>query len=124
VRIGNRSNQPAFHTIVQIGIHESIGIVRTGAFEPIGRSQDGSIRQNWPLRRLSSPPELPIFKEFNADVAKEDLQLSFGYRLLSGDSHRLKVTVVVYTPGYTNSEDWFLLLEGHHLRLLKPGHGD
>src|SRR5437763_8131884 len=74
VFIGNRSPQPAFHTIVQLGIDTNLHVLTPGDFEQIGpRTDANNIQLNWWQLRLSSPPGLPIFKE--SDLRRASLTL-------------------------------------------------
>jgi Putative DNA-binding domain len=117
VAIGNRARQPAFHTIVQLGFHRSIVIFSTGQFQASTRNRDDL---RWFLRRISTPPDLPIFQEADMELTRGDLQLGFDFRLASGTAiHKLRIATLVQTPGQTFEGDWLLQVEGQHLRLLR-----
>jgi hypothetical protein len=120
--VGNRSAQPAFHTFVQLGIDTDISILSNGDFTPIGTRTDADdVPQNWLMRRISTPPEPPIFKEADFDLIRSNMSLGFHSELLDR-VHRFRITTLVQTPGYSTSEDWTILQEGSHLQLLEPGH--
>lgn len=120
--IGNRSSQPAFHTVVQLGIDDDITILSFGEdFTGAGqRTDEDRVVQNWLMRRLSTPAFMPIFKEVEFGVTNS-LTLGFHSRLLSS-AHRFRITTLVQTPGYTATEHWAIHQEGPFLRLLEPGH--
>jgi hypothetical protein len=120
--VGNRSAQPAFHTFVELGIDTGISIQSSGDFQPLGERTDADdVRQNWYLRRISTPAGLPIFMEADIDLTRSSIFLSFHSRLLN--SHRrCRITTLVQTPGYRASEDWTILQEREILQLLEPGH--
>jgi hypothetical protein len=120
--IGNRSSQPAFHTVVQLGIDTDITILTNGAFTPLGeRTDEDDIPQNWLRRQLSTPPDLPIFKEADFDLTRSSVSIGFHSSLLTS-VHRWRITTLVQTPGYTATEYWVILQEGQLLQLLEPGH--
>jgi hypothetical protein len=120
--VGNRSAQPAFHTFVQLGIDVDISIQSNGDFKPLGERTDADgFPQNWFLRRISTPAELPIFMEADSDLTRSSMFLGFHSRLLNSD-HRFRITTLVQTPGYRASEYWTILQEREHLQLLEPGH--
>src|SRR5262249_26605319 len=120
--VGNRSAQPAFHTFVQLGIDTDISILLNGDFTPVGERTDADdVPQNWLMRRISTPPEPPIFKEADLDLTRSSMSLGFHSQLLTRD-HRFRITTLVKTPGYSASEHWTILQQGQHLQLLEPGH--
>jgi hypothetical protein len=122
--IGNRSSQPAFHSLVRLGIDSSIAILTNGLFTPEGeRTEPGMPPQTWLMRRVSTPPELPIFKEVESDITRSSVTLGFKSKLCGGDTlHHFRVTIVIQTPGYASTEHWVIRHRGEHLELLKPGH--
>jgi hypothetical protein len=120
--VGNRSAQPAFHTFVQLGIDTDISVLWNGNFTPVGERTDADdVLQTWLMRRISTPPEPPIFKEAGLDLTRSSISLGFHSQLLTRD-HRFRITTLVQTPGYSASEHWTILQQGQHLRLLEPGH--
>jgi Putative DNA-binding domain len=120
--VGNRSAQPAFHTFVQLGIDTDISILPSGDFTPVGERTDADdVPQNWLMRRISTPPEPPIFKEANFDLTRSSVSLGFHSRLLTS-VHRFRITTLVQTPGYSASEHWTIFQQGQNLELLEPGH--
>jgi hypothetical protein len=120
--VGNRSAQPAFHTFVQLGIDTDISILSNGDFTPIGKRTDADdVPQNWLMRRISTPPEPPIFQEADFGLTRSSMSLGFHSELLDS-VHRCRITTLVQTPGYRTSEDWTILQQGSLLQLLEPGH--
>jgi hypothetical protein len=119
VLVSNRSAQPAFHTIVMVGLDTDLVIRTTGDFgqtgAPTGEPQSG---KNWLTRRLSSPPAQPIFQE------AEPLPLSFTFSVRSEHLHGtlFRLTTVVQTPGYAAEEKWIMICEGGRLTLYDPTH--
>src|SRR5262249_6977461 len=106
VFVGNRSAQPAFHTVVQLGIDTDISIPVTGDFRSVDERTDADgVPQKWFMRRISTPPEPPIFKE--ADLTRSSMFLVFHSQT---DNHRFRITTLVQTPGYSSgSEHWTIL---------------
>jgi hypothetical protein len=120
--IGNRSSQPAFHTLVHMGIDDDIKILSfSDDFTPTGpRTDKDGVPQNWMMRRISTPPSVPIFKEAELSLTTS-LALGFHSQLLVR-ANRFRITTVVQTPGFTATEHWTLHQDGSGLRLLEPGH--
>lgn len=119
VVLGNRSVQPAFHTVIQIGVHTSLTLMQTEDWNLTGMKGEGSAARRWLSRSLSSPPNLPVFKEI--DQTLPSILIRFHSRLLVG-AHRLQLDVKIVTPGFVNEEEWTLHQEGQHLRMLRPNH--
>ena len=121
--VGNRSAQPALYTFVRLGI--DTGIISSlpgGDFTPVGERTDADgVPQNWLMRRISTPPEQPIFKEADFDLTRSSMSLGFHAQLLTSN-HRFRITTLVQTPGYSASEHWTIFQQGSHLQLLEPGH--
>ena len=120
--VGNRSVQPAFHTIVQLGLDTDISIPVLLDFTSVGERTDADgFPQKWFMRRISTPPEPPIFKEADFDLTRSSMCLGFHSQLLTS-SNRFRITTLVQTPGYSASEHWTILQQGQQLQLLEPGH--
>jgi Putative DNA-binding domain len=82
--IRNRSPQPAFHVIVQLGIDANLPLRTLGNFV--------SLKQNWVQWTLQSPPNLPIFKE--AEPRRISLTFAFFENLLTSGDHLLYLTTL------------------------------
>jgi Putative DNA-binding domain len=120
--IGNRSSQPAFHTVIKLAIDTDLPIISNGVFTPLGeRKDDAGEPQNWFMRRLSTPPELPIFQEAEFSLTQSSLLIGYYSDLLRGE-RRFRVTTVIQTPGYAATEHWIIHQRGNTLRLYEPGH--
>jgi hypothetical protein len=120
--VGNRSVQPAFHTIVQLGLDTDISIPVLLDFTSVGERTDADgFSQKWFMRRISTPPDPPIFKEADFDLTRSSMALGFHSQLLTS-IHRFRITTLVQTPGYSASEDWTIYQRGSLLELLEPGH--
>jgi hypothetical protein len=120
--IGNRSRQPAYHTLIQLGIDTDISILAPGIFRPTGKREDPEgIIQNWIIYAQTCPPNMPVFKEVEFILTQSTLTLGYPSRLMSGE-HRSRVTTIVQTPGFGATEHWTIFRRGHTLRLLEPGH--
>jgi hypothetical protein len=117
--IGNRSSQPAHFTVIHIGISDSIKVLHPGDFDVTGVNGEGANKQVWLIRRMSTPPHLPIFQE--ADVELGGIDLGFHSRLLPG-VHRFVISTLIQSPGCTANAIWHIQQEGTSLRLLEPSH--
>ena len=117
VLIGNRSPQPAFHTIVRVGLDERLQLRTGNDFSPTGTSEKGTgLHKLWLTRRLSSPHFQPIFQE--ADPSILSLTFSIKSEHLHGTVFHL--TTIVQTPGYSATEQWGMICEGSMLTLYDP----
>src|SRR5262249_53838282 len=87
----------------------------------VKRTDADGIPQKWFMRRISTPPEPPIFKEADFDLTRSSMCLGFHSQLLTSN-HRFRITTLVQTPGYSASEHWTILQQRPHLQLLEPGH--
>jgi hypothetical protein len=122
ITIGNRASQPAHYCIVHVGFSENIAIYEHGDFEKIGLREGDGVRRLWYLRRLSTPPHLPVFQEVETDLTNGRFHLGFHYKLMSGDTiHRLPISTIIQTPGFTASTQWLLTLQGQYLEITQVG---
>lgn len=120
--IGNRSRQPAFHTLIHLGIDADIPILSHGVFMPVGvRTDADGIPKNWLIHAKTSPPNMPVFKEVVFILTDRPLTLGYHSRLLRG-KRRFRVTTIVQTPGFAATEHWTIFRRGLTLRLLERGH--
>lgn len=120
--IGNRSRQPAFHTLIHLGIDADIPILSHGVFMPVGvRTGADGISKNWLIHAKVSPPNMPVFKEVVFILTDSPPTLGYPSRLLRG-KRRFRVTTVVQTPGFEATEHWTIFRRGPTLRLLEQGH--
>jgi hypothetical protein len=120
--IGNRSRQPAYHTLIHLGIDTDIQILTHGVFMPVRERTDADgIPKNWIIHAKTAPPNMPVFKEVEFILTDSPLALGYHSRFLSG-KRRFRVTTIVQTPGFAATEHWTIFRQGHTLRLLEPGH--
>jgi hypothetical protein len=120
VHIENRSPQPAFHAVVDIGIDTDFGIVSPGGFKPF--PSDERVERtplNWLRCSLSSPPGQPIFKEYPTLVTENIIMLSLhSSSMRNQEVHDLSVRVVA--PGCFRQENWSIFARGPALTLYPP----
>jgi hypothetical protein len=117
VSVGNRSNQPAFHVIVQVGIDADLVLRTTGDFQQTGtRIDERGQNHHWLSRRMSSPPELPLFREADPWPG----MFAFGVRSRHAASSEFYVTTIVQTPGFEDKQHWVLRSRGAVLTLYGP----
>jgi Putative DNA-binding domain len=123
VLVGNRSPQPAYHTNVLLGIDDGLVISSSsGAFLPapaVPPDHPGTGR-NWVAKRLTSPPEQPIFQE--ADPNLSAMGLTFGIKSEHLQSSLFRITTIVQTPGFSATEQWVLICQRGYLTLCDPSH--
>jgi hypothetical protein len=121
VTVKNRSSQPTFHALVQVGIDTELPLRTSADFYPMGITGDDQ-QQYWLGHRFTSPPDMPIFKEIDQDVGHR-LSLTISYRssMLSGE-HVFHLATSVQTPGYSAAEKWIIHQRGATLRMCPPGH--
>jgi hypothetical protein len=120
--IGNRSSQPAFYSLIRLGIDADISILSDGVFMPVGARTDADgIHKNWLSYAKTSPPNMPVFKETEFLLTVPPTTLGYHSRLLRG-KRRFRVTTIVQTPGFAVTEHWTIFRQGSTLRLLEQGH--
>jgi hypothetical protein len=116
--IGNRSNQPAFHTLVEIGLDLDLVLRSPGDYEQIGtRTDEVGNKLNYLRRRLSTPPDLPIFKESETSLNNSSLTFAIRSNLMSATFF---ITTVVLTPGFAATVEWALRTRGGAVTLVHP----
>jgi hypothetical protein len=102
--IGNRSRQPAYHTLIHLGIDTDIQILTHGVFIPVRERTDADgIPKNWIIHAKTAPPNMPVFKEVEFILTDSPLALGYHSRFLSG-KRRFRVTTIVQTPGFAATE--------------------
>jgi Putative DNA-binding domain len=119
-RIENKSPQPAFHVVIDIGIDTDFKIASAGGFQRFQSSE--MVEQtplNWLRWSMASPPGLPIFKEHQRLVTDNVIMLSLPHAALANQEiHDLTVRVVA--PGCVRQENWSILAVGPRLTIHGP----
>jgi hypothetical protein len=117
--VRNRSSQPAYYALVQVGIDAELAIPAPGDFVSMRITGDGQQRQHWLGHRFISPPGMPIFKEIGDD-ALHRLSLTFTYpsSRLAGNTI-FYLTTSVQTAGYAATENWAIHHRGGVLQLRR-----
>jgi hypothetical protein len=116
VRVGNRSNQPAFYVVVRVGLDSELALRAPGHFQQAGTCTEQGVHFHWLERRMSSPPELPLFKE--ADPWQGTF--TFGVRSSQAGASEFWLTTVVQSPGFEDKQCWTLIARGGTLTLQGP----
>ncbi|WFU77402.1 ATP-binding protein [Bradyrhizobium sp. CIAT3101] len=119
VVLANKSAQPAFYSVLQIGVHTSLALLPADPWNQTGIEGEGIAARRWLTRSISSPPSLPIFKE--VDQRLSSIMFRLQARVLGG-ANRFPVTVKIMSPGFLSEVEWTLHQEGQHLRIQRPGH--
>jgi hypothetical protein len=116
-KIDNRSNQPAYHAVVDIGVVTKLVIVSGGSYERQDQAEDDRrIPMHWFRWYLASPPGLPIFKEHQRLLTNNVLMLGMKHRDV-GISSIFDLTVKISAPGFSNTEHWAIVARGPELTL-------
>lgn len=118
--IENRSPQPAFHVVVDIGIDADFTIISRGDF--VQFASDEQVEQTslrWLRWTLAAPPGQPVFKEYPRLVSENVIMLA-----ISANNTRtqeiLDLTVRVVSPGCSRQENWSIVARGPRLTLYPP----
>jgi Schlafen, AlbA_2 len=118
--IENRSPQPAFHVVVDIGIDTDFTIISTGGFTRFASNEQ--VEQtplSWLRWTLAAPPGQPIFKEYPRLVTENVILLSMNSSdIRNQEIHDLTVRVVA--PGCSRQENWSIIAGGARLSLYPP----
>jgi hypothetical protein len=118
--IENKSPQPAFHVVVDIGIDTDFNIVSRGDFTRFDSSEQvGQTSLNWLRWTLAAPPGQPIFKEYPRLTTENVIMLSMNANEIGNQElHDLSVRVV--SPGCARQENWSIIARGSRLNLFPP----
>jgi hypothetical protein len=119
-KIANRSAQPAFHAIVEIGLVTDLRAQSFGHFKSLGESDNElGMPMNWFKWSHASPPGLPIFKEYPMSFPSP---IMLAVRPQELGIHGLfDLTVVTSAPGFSSVEHWAIQYRGGTLTLHPPG---
>jgi hypothetical protein len=121
VIVRNRSSQPAYYALVQVGIDTDLPLHTLGNFFSMEITGDGQQQQHWLGHRFMSPPGMPIFKEIEQDTAHR-LSPTFTYPSSFPGDTSFFLTTSVQTAGYAATENWVIHHRGNVLRLRRrPG---
>jgi hypothetical protein len=120
VTVTNKSPQPAFHAIVEVGVDATLPLRTPGKFHPLGHQQ----QQYWLGQQFSSPPGTPIFKEMSGlmNLHADSFTIAVPSAMLASDEQSYCVTTSVQTPGHSATEHWVIHRRGLMLELCPPGH--
>jgi hypothetical protein len=119
--INNRSNQPASHAVVDIGIAAELVLISRGSYERLDQADnDRRIPMHWLRWTVASPPALPIFKEHRRLLTDNVIMLAINHRDM-GNHKIFDLTVKISAPGFSSTEHWAILARGPRLTLYPPG---
>ena len=118
VTVGNRSNQPAFHSLVMLGVDTDLPNLSREDFTFHDAHVEDGQSQNWVFKRLSSPPDFPIFKELEFRISRHPLKFGFQSGHLEGKVIFF-LTTSIQTPGFSARERWVIISEAGTLTLKK-----
>jgi hypothetical protein len=119
-RISNRSAQPAYYTVVDIGFDKDLQVWGHGDYQPLGEFHDNSgLLMNWFRNQVVSPPGMPIFKEHTMMLGNSALSFYFGSSALHAPY--FDITVMISAPGFTSEEHWAIGIRGSTLHMHPPG---
>lgn len=120
ILVSNLSPQPAFHTLVQVAIQREVTVLNRNDFVSTGLSESDGLKLSRFTKRVSTPPDLPIFQEIGQDLG--NLHLGFHNRMMGGPpTYKFRVVTSVLTPGFSKTEYWSLALQRFYLELIKHG---
>jgi Schlafen, AlbA_2 len=118
VDVRNRSSQPAYYALVQVGIDTELPLHVSGDFFAMGITGNDQ-QQYWLGQRFLSPPGMPIFKEIDQDLLhRRSLAFAYPSSRLGGETI-FHLTTSVQTTGYTATESWIIHHRGNVLRLRR-----
>ena len=123
VLLANNSPQPAYHSIVYVGLSNELSSMASVGFiqsvPPRGHADED---KTWHMRRYSSPPDQPIFQE--ADPALQPYGINFSISSRYIRSSYFDITTIVQTPGFTATDYWTIACNSAQLILYGPNHPD
>jgi hypothetical protein len=117
VQVTNQSPQPAYHSVIYLGLDHDMGTPINVGFEcsgpPAGHANEQKI---WFIKRYTSPPDQPIFQE----ATPTPLALNFTIPSKYLDSSYFDVTAIVQTPGFSATDYWAINCTSGILTLYGP----
>jgi len=118
--IENRSPQPAFHIVIDIGIDADFKVVARGDFSQFASNEQvENTPLNWFRWTLATPPGQPIFKEHPRVVTNNVMMLTMKAEdVRNQEVYDLSVRVV--SPGFSRQENWSIVARGPNLTLFPP----
>lgn len=120
VRIANRSPQPAFHVVIDVGIDTDFIITHYGDFQPFKSDEMVErTRLTWIRWDMASPPGSPIFQEYPRLVSDKAIMLSVPHSMLVSREVQ-DLTVRVVSPGFARQENWSIHAVGPQLTIYGP----
>lgn len=118
--IENRSPQPAFHVVVDIGIDTDFKIVARGDFTQFASNEQvEQTSLTWLRWTLTAPPGQPIFKEYPRLVSENVIMLTINANNVRTQDF-FDLTVRVVSPGCSRQENWSIVARGPRLTLYPP----
>lgn len=118
--IENRSAQPAYHAVVDIGVDAGFDVISSGHYSRLPPTDNGSPKAvNWFRWTRSSPPDLPIFREHKLLLTDNVIMLSMSSRFLPGRT-LFDFTVKISAPGFSSTENWAVVSHGGQLAMHPP----
>jgi hypothetical protein len=116
--IANRSPQPAYHTVVEIGVDTDFILSHAISFEPRADADDEfGTPMRWFRWANASPPGLPIFQEHPMEVSPLQLLVDPSSVGINGV---LDITVKISAPGFSSTEHWAVVHRAGVLTLHPP----
>lgn len=114
--LGNHSPEPAYYTVVSVGISESLDIVDLGGFEHRGEATtpEGHVL-NVLHKQIGIPEDFPLFRE--AEVSVGPIGLGFPTNV-GNDEYIFRCAVRTHV--FTRTEDWIARKSALQLKLRGP----
>jgi hypothetical protein len=120
-KIENRSSQPAYHVVVEIGVATEFIIVSSGDYHRLDQADNElGTPMHWFRWARGSPPALPIFKEHPTLLTNNVFMLALNSQDL-GIRGLFDMTVKTSAPGFSSTEHWAMNFRGAALTIHRPG---
>ena len=115
VLVTNQSPQPAFHSLIHLGLDSRLRVSDIGQFLP-SLSPNAAFPRSWYVKPITSPPDQPIYKE----ATRFPFTITIGILSNFLSSSYFDITTVVQTPGYKSTDHWVLNCKSGLLKLYGP----
>jgi len=121
--VTNQSPAPAYHAIIDIFV--DVALINPFQVNPF--KQATTVERSSPQGRLtvyrrtiSSPPDVPIFKEaiHESHFGQIALQVPESFRI----SSIFYLETSIQAPGFSKQEQWAIICNSDRLSLIHPGH--
>jgi hypothetical protein len=114
--VTNESPQPAYHSVLWVGLDNELVLPVNVGFDRSGIPAGESANKHWLVKRFNSPPDQPIFQE----TTMQPLTFSIAIESKHIQSTYFDIVTIVQTPGFLSKDYWAINCVSARLKLYGP----